>query len=207
MQDDKMDFARFKDDLLTAGGAKKTGLKPSASATKDYIQTDRVITGLTSAIDMAEAFNDKEIDQIDSPITDAIMDMALPATAERYLQDQFVYNEPKVKAFRSAIAGVEAEIRKILSGTQVTGYELKDIQKWSPNAAGIGLDTRKQRMNKIRSDWHKFKVAQEEMYNFGDAEGGVTPQPQNENTVTLAELQAMDSSPEEAMAAGYRVID
>lgn len=216
-QQDKMDFEQFKNNMLNeTKDASPKGIKPSASATKDYIQTKRVMSGLTDAIGMVEGFNAKEADQMDSPIIDAVTDTLVPATAERYLQDQFIYNEPKVKEFRSAIAGVEAEIRKILSGTQVTGYELKDIQKWSPNAAGIGLDTRKQRMKKILSDWGKFKTAQEEMYNFGDAESGsleqpaqdvtVTQEAENDMTVTMAELQAMGATPEEAAAAGYKVV-
>ena len=199
--DDAAKLARLKSELTKGNN----GIKPSATAVKDYIQTGRVLENIGAIDNIAKTFDDKDLSQVDQPATEAATDMLLPSTAERYVQDTYLYNRPKVKAFRSSMANMEAEIRKILSGTQVTGYELKDIQKWSPSATGISLNTRMTRMEKIKNDWNRFKEAQERMYDFGDYNNNAgTGQ---SKTVTMAELQAMGATPEQAAAEGYEVVE
>ena len=115
-----------------------------------------------------------------------------------------------------------------MSGLAVTGYEMTDRQKWSPNAVGISSANSRERLNNLLDKLKGQQTIAEQTYNLGNIADSVTSIPNDKSevvidtpdeeivveqnlgddmTVTRAELQQMGATEEEAAAEGYKVID
>ena len=216
-QQDRMDFAQFKQDLLKTNAPEDDNkLKPTGKAVQDYVKS-RQLSNLISSVNTDFGKMSKEqVDMLDNPRADVATEMFLPASLERYVQDEFLYDDPQVKNYRAKIADVESEFSRLMSGLAVTGFEMTDRQKWSPFASGIGQDTRNARLKNLQDKLSGQQDLSEKTYRLGNiANTTATPEgveetnvdivEEPEKTVTMAELQAMGATPQEAQAAGYKV--
>ena len=165
---DKMDFEQFKHDLTSKGSNK---LKPTGRAVQDYTKSLMLSNQIADVNSDFSKLGKEQVDMLDNPVADVLTEMFVPAAAERYVQDKYLYDDPKVKNYRAKVADIESEFSRLMSGLAVTGYELQDRQKWSPYASGIAQDTRNARLKNLAKKLSGQQDIAEETYNLGNIAG------------------------------------
>lgn len=141
---------------------KGTGLKPTGGERKSYNEAMRlrgVVDGLISDYD---SMTEKERADLDHPVAEGLLDYA-PSTFQRWGEAK-MYETEKGKTYKTKLARLESKLSQLASGMAVTGYEMKDRQKWSPNAPGISGAERQRRVANVRRDLLSEQEAFEQYY-------------------------------------------
>jgi hypothetical protein len=131
--------------------AKRQGLKPTGSERKTYTSANRlrgVIDGLNS--DFAD-MGEEEKGQLDRPYIDTVKNM-MPAGIGNILEEKLVDTSDKGRRYITKVAKLESDLSKIASGLAVSGYEMADRKKWSPNAEGLTQEERQRRLDNVHGD-------------------------------------------------------
>ena len=101
MQEDKINFEEFKNDLVNADKETNTKIKPTGKAVQDYGKSRQLTDLITSVQADFDKLDDKQREILDNPEADVLTDLLLPASVERYAQDKFIYDDPSVKNLRA----------------------------------------------------------------------------------------------------------
>ncbi len=139
------------------------GLKPAAKQVDQYNELTNLMGQVDSIKGMEAEFTKEQRDMADSPVADVGIGLAetiLPDGASRIVEEAY-YDDPKVREWQSKGTRLTSRVSQLASGMAVTGYEMKDRDKWSPWARGISLTERKTRLNNLETD---FKRQQGTLY-------------------------------------------
>ena len=148
----------------SGGGGASSGVKPSASERKDYRLGKRLQGVVRGLANEREAFSDEELEMINSPKIQAAISW-IPSASLQRLAEEKVYLTPQVKAYIARLNRVESKLSQLAAGLNVTGYEMKDRQRWSPNAPGITDEERQLRLQNVERDLLGDVSLYEEMYD------------------------------------------
>ena len=140
---------------ITAKG--KGFAKASAGAQKSFGMLKTLSTSLNKANTMFNSFTESQRAEADQPMAEAVSGM-LPGALERMVQENLIFRDADVRAYRNVVAEVETKISKMNFGTQQTKFEMSQRKTWSPFAEGISAGDRNQRI----------KILQEAFKDEGD---------------------------------------
>jgi len=156
------DYVKYYRPTTSSKSGGKGGLKPSASERKDYLLSKRLQGVVNSMASERNAFTEGQKNELDSPGAQAASSI-LPSVLQRMAEDK-MYSSPEVKSYVTRLNRVESKLSQLAAGLNVTGYEMKDRQRWSPNAPGITDEERQLRLNNIERDLFGDISLYEEMY-------------------------------------------
>lgn len=145
-----------------SGSGFGSGLKPSSSERSSYLESVRLQSVMDGLDDAWTGLTPEGQEQLDQPITEAAISV-LPNSLQR-LAEERVFSNPDVQRYRTRVARLESKLSQLASGLAVTGYEMKDRQKWSPNAPGISQEERQRRIENVQRDIEEGRNVYERMY-------------------------------------------
>lgn len=147
----QIDPTGYKAVQKTASKLGGSGLKPTGAERKSYLESKRLLGVISELDEMRGGLTPKELDEMDQPIAEGLAD-AIPFNAgKRWVEDK-MYSSEGVHTYRTKVARLESKLSQLASGLAVTGYEMSDRQKWSPNAAGITDAERERRLENVNND-------------------------------------------------------
>lgn len=152
--------ALLKKAVLSAKGNAPTA---SAKERQDYREAKRLRTVIGDLSEMRKELPKEAQEELNQPILDA-MGSALPASARRLWDDNVMYDTKEAQAYKTRLSRLESKLSQLASGMAVTGFEMKDRQKWSPNAEGITDEERIRRMKNLDRDIFSQVESFEQMY-------------------------------------------
>lgn len=200
------DVLKFREDIKAPVSNK---IKPTGKAVESYLKSRQLIEQITDVQGLRADLSPEKVEMLNKPLMDTITDFALPAGIERYVQGQFIYDDPDVKAYREKVADIESEFSKLMSGLAVTGYEMADRQKWSPYASGISQEDRERRLVNLSDKLKTQRSLQEETYtglgDFKDVPYSIMRQPEVEpgtEIVTQGQAPGVQEFEEEKVIGG-----
>lgn len=207
----KESIADKKIDSDTKPSAGINKLKPTGSATQSYNKSRDLVGQIADINTELNDLTPEQAEMADSPKAE-IATSILPQSVERYVQSEYVFNDPQVKQTREKLAFLESEFSKLMSGLAVTGFEMKDRQKWSPYATGISLDDRKRRVGNLNDALRRNIKTQEQTYDFGNIADVMLPSFNSKDRpevkrVTMSEIRELGATPDEFIALGYEIVD
>jgi hypothetical protein len=139
----------------------KGGLKPSSEAVKTYRGAVRMRGVLEELADMRKRMSETGLADLNEPKTQALLSV-LPDAVMRLGEEATQGSE--ARQYFSRLSRLESELSKLASGLAVTGFEMKDRQKWSPNAPGISDAERQRRLDNLDKDLFSEISAFENLY-------------------------------------------
>lgn len=126
-----------------SGGA----FKPSGSERNEYKDSVRMQNLIGSMDDLWGSLTPEVREELNQPKMQAVLSV-MPSSLARMGEEQ-IYKNPETRDYLIANNKLESELSKLMSGLAVTGFEMKDRQKWSPNAPGISDPERQRRLANI----------------------------------------------------------
>lgn len=125
-------------------------VKPSAADRTLYVGAHRSLSMLDDLMDQSANFSAAEYDMADSPGKAFLADMIPGDDLTRMAKEKYVYTDPKIRDYMSKGAKLESDFSKLMAGLNLTQFEIRDRQKWSPFADGISQDARESRMRDLQ---------------------------------------------------------
>jgi hypothetical protein len=148
-------------------GADSPYMKPGAKDVQEYRGAGDIISQLETMDAAIEGFDEKQMDQFDSPLSEIGVEFLknyAPEGVGHFTETELMNRDPAVRQVMAQGFSLENQISRLMSGLAVTGYEMKARQNWSPWAQGIGADERRRRMANLRGDFERRQSAVYEMY-------------------------------------------
>jgi len=127
-----------------------SGIKPTGSERKTANEAKRLQGVVADLAKLRGEMSEKGLAELDSPITQGALSV-LPNVGQRWGEEAF-YSDPTTRKYMSRLARLESRLSQLASGLAVTGFEMSDRQKWSPNAPGISDAERAKRLSNINKD-------------------------------------------------------
>lgn len=134
-----------------AGKGRALGQKPSASMQKDALGALSLGQQLGESADIYDALTDEQKAEAGNAYKSTLTSM-VPTAALQNLAKGALYDDATLN-YLATEDRVTSTLTKLASGLAVSGFELKDREKWSPSAAGITGEQRDSRRNIIRSEF------------------------------------------------------
>ena len=167
----RMDISQLlsADPALTAStiaknnGAGTSGRKPGATAQALYLKQKQLKDDLQSSTAAYEALDEVGLAELNQPIKQGLKSYFVPDEAQRMMENK-MYTSAEAKDYMSGLARLESTFSEMISGKAVSGFEMKDRQKWSINAPGIDDAERQRRVKRMLAEVKNQTAKYEEYY-------------------------------------------
>lgn len=178
------DYSKWRDAPRQTAGGRRRAFKPTGKQVTDYSESNRFLGVINNLRGRWDSMGEEARKELDSPMVDAAIDY-LPPALQRIAEERYYGDE--AQGYRSEGRGFEADLSKLMAGLQVTGFEMKDRQKWSPFAPGITAAERERRLDnmdiKLRMKQERYEMLFPD-YTFQSVSGGSPPLNLPENIQT-----------------------
>lgn len=140
---------QLKRDELEAKGKEIKTYDPTGEERKTYRKAHGLEKQFQNLDGMAAKMTPEQIEGLAKPLADIPLGMA-PNSVKRYLEENVVYTDAEQRDYRVAVAKIESDFSRMMSGLAVSGFEMADRKNWSPYAEGISQASRQQRLDNLQ---------------------------------------------------------
>ncbi len=146
-----------------SGSGSGSGLAPSSTAQALYLKQQQLKDDMEAATAIYEGLGEDGLAELNQPIKQGLKSFFVPDEAQRMIETQ-MYNDPEAKDYMGRLARLESTFSEMISGKAVSGFEMKDRQKWSINAAGIDDAERQRRVKRMLQEVKNQTAKYEDYY-------------------------------------------
>jgi hypothetical protein len=125
------------------------GTKPTGSSTEKYVSGNALRKQIGDLRGIYSKLTPEQREMLSQPVEDVLAGTVLPDGVKRIYDREKLYPDPVVRDFLERRDKITSSFSKMDLGKQITGFEIKDRDKWSPSATGLDLDDMMRRLDTL----------------------------------------------------------